>query len=1046
MKTVPEQKRPYQNSVITFFCHRPLIANLLMIFIIVMGLLSFNSIQRQMFPIAKSPEIHIQVKYFGASAKELEEQVVKKIEFALNSQTGIKRIESVVKQHSARIIIALNADESSEEKLNEIKYKLDAIADLPNAMEPIILQNKPQLQNAVSLVLTGPDDKLALKRFGEHIKSELLARDVISHVQATNLPDVEFSIEVSRYALQRYGVSLEDIATLIRQQSQNISAGQIATENGRINLQVPARKDTIASLNSLPLLTTEQGELLTLGSIANVKQALTEQLHLAQLNGKSAFYMRILADESQSITAVAQSVKAYLDYKTPLLPAGYSLYQLVDTTYYLEGRLNMMLSNLAQGALLVFIVLSVFLRVRLAMWVMLGLPVSFLGAIWLMPFIGVTLNVVSLFAFIMVLGIVVDDAIVISESAANEAANKGHNVENIIIGASKVVAPATFGVLTTMAVFMPFMFSTGPNSGQFMAIAGVALLCLLFSLLESKMILPAHLAHSPIKPLPSTHWRTRFDAAFACWLAERFLPQLKQVIHFRYPVLMLFIGFLVGAVLLVKTGVIGFTAVPKVPHDFPSIHIQMDNNASHQQTIQAVKQIEQMVLHVEQQTQQSTGKKLVKDTYIWLDNDTEGEVLAPLVDEQSRPFDAFELARRWQAAMPTLLGVKAITIESDVIDINQKPELSYQLYSDNLNSLTAATHDLSAALAEHQAIAQLTSNLNTNQQEWQIELTPKGIHLGLSSSDVAKQVFAYFYGIEVQRVVTQQQTVRFMVRAPMNERQSLSSLDALPIRINQHSQVLFSDIATLTTTNSSHEIHTEQGKRTFTVAAFIVPSQKAQAMAIRAAIDTQILPTIKARYPDVAFDLGAHLKEQQQEQSQVTVFAIIALLTVYTLLAIALKSYRQPVLVILVIPFATAGAVYGHLLLGYPLSMMSIFGMIAAAGVVINDALVLISRVNQLRDVMPLNEAIYQGTTARFKAILITSLTTFIGLLPLMFESSLQAQFVIPMAVSLSFAILFSMFISLILLPCLLFIAYEWKAMFRSLVNVLTLTRLKTSP
>ncbi|NNG43220.1 efflux RND transporter permease subunit [Pseudoalteromonas sp. NEC-BIFX-2020_002] len=1027
MTTQHTPAAPYKNSVIAFFCHRPLIANLLMLFIIAMGLLSFNSIQRQMFPIAKNPEIHIQIQYFGASAKELEEQVVAKIEHALNGQAGIKRVQSQARQHSASMTIALYADQSSEQRLNEIKHKLDAIADLPKAMEPIILQNKPQLQNAVSLVLTGPDDKLALKQFGEHIKRELLARDLISHVQATNLPDVEFSIEVTRYQLQRYGLSLQDIADLISQHSKNISAGQIATKNGKINLQMPARKETIASLNSLPILNTEHGELLTLGNIATIKKSLTEQLHLAKLNGKNAFYMRILADESQSITAVAQSVQSYLAYKTPLLPAGFSLYQLVDTTYYLEGRLNMMLNNLAQGALLVFIVLSLFLRVRLAMWVMLGLPVSFLGAIWLMPFIGVTLNVVSLFAFIMVLGIVVDDAIVISESAANETTDYGHNVENIITGASKVVAPATFGVLTTMAVFMPFMFSTGPNSGQFIAIAGVALLCLFFSLIESKMILPAHLAHSPIKPLSKTHWRTKFDHAFNQWLADTFVPVLKHIIHFRYPVLMLFIAFLVGAILLVKTGLIGFTAVPKVPHDFPSIHIQMDNNASHQQTLHAVKSIEQMVLQVEQQTQQISGRSLVKDTYIWLDNDTEGEVLAPLVDEDKRPFDAFELARHWQAAMPTLLGVKAITIESDVIDINQKPELSYQLYSDNLSMLTAATLDLSTALSEHEAITQLTSNLNTNQQEWKIQLTPKGRHLGLTSNQVAKQVFAYFYGIEVQRVVTQQQTVRFMVRGDLNERQSFSSLNNLPISVNEHSQVFFSEIATLTTTQSSHEIHTEQGRRTFNVSAFIVPSKKPQTKAIHLAIETQILPAIKARYPDVSFDLGEHLKEQQQEQSQVTSFAIIALLMVYSLLAIPLKSYSQPFLIIFVIPFATAGALYGHLLLGYTLSMMSIFGIVAASGVVINDALVLLTRVNQLRNKMPLNEAIYQGAAARFKAILITSLTTFIGLLPLMFESSLQAQFVIPMAVSLSFAVLFATLTSLILLPCLLYIANELK-------------------
>ncbi|KZN68219.1 hypothetical protein N473_07280 [Pseudoalteromonas luteoviolacea CPMOR-1] len=1022
-----------RQGLIGYFVNHPVAANLMLLLIVCMGLLGYNSIQRQTFPISDSNKVTIRAVQLGASAKEIEENILIKIEQALKPQVGIKRVISTASPSRGHIEIQLHNNEHVASRLDEIKLKLDSIATFPVNMEPLLVYENVQRQRAISVVVSGLDDPLALKKLGDEMRDELLQLKGISHVDLSAMPDYEVAIEIEPNKLRAYNLTLAQVVTALQAQSDNLSAGQIKTASGNIYLRLEKRQYNGLGIANVPIITGLLGEKVYLRDIATIKDGFKESLNQGRFNGQRALYIMVLAAKEQSLTDVVDTVKPYIERKRQTLPNEVGIYEFVDVTYYLDGRLNMMLNNLTQGAILVFIVLAVFLRTRLAIWVMLGLPVAMLGAFWLMPFFGVTMNLVSLFAFIMVLGIVVDDAIVIGESVCDQIEKHGHSNQQVIMGTQKVAMPATFGVLTTIAVFMPFMFSTGPNSGQFIAIAGVCILCLLFSLIESKLILPAHLASTPMSELPQTHWRMRFNHALQLGLKKRYAPFLKQCIHHRYAVISAFICVLFLAVSLLLSGQVRFTPVPKVPHDYPSINIQMNHNVSEAQTLDAVAQIENVIKRVEQEIQAETGKSMVDAMYTRVDHLTEAEVVTPLVAEEDRPFDTFELARRWRAALPIIPGVKKFTIESDVIDIAEKGDLQYQLFAHDITTLQSASKDFIDRLNEIEGVHSVFSSLDGAQTEYQVHLKPLAHQLQLTAKEVITQLSARYYGIEVQRVMREGQEVTFMVKGTQADREQVSTIDQTLITLQNGEQVFFGDIATTIEVPGISVITREQGHQVITISAN-VDQQQAAIRDVSALIEDSVLPKLKTTHSGLMTQLGGALLEQRKEQSQVVSFAIVGLLVVYLLLALPLQSYIQPIIVMSVIPFAFVGALWGHFILGYSLSMMSIFGIIAAAGVVINDSLVMTHVINKNRTSgHDIKAAVVQAGMSRFRAILLTSLTTFLGLVPIMFESSLQAQFVIPTAISLSFSVLFATIVTLIMVPCLYVVLEDIKGIMNGL-------------
>ena len=745
----------------------------------------------------------------------------------------------------------------------------------------------------------------------------------------------------------------------------------------------------------------------------------------------NAISMAVKATKTQDTIPVAETVKAYIEQKNQSFTEDVQIEVLVDLTYYLNARLDMMLSNLIQGSVLVAFMLTLFLRFRLALWVMVGLPVCFLGAVMLMPLFGISINILSLFAFIMVLGIVVDDAIVIGESAYTEIENQGGGVDNVIRGAKRVATPATFGVLTTIAVFAPFTLSSGPEGAFFYNIAVVVILCLAFSLVESKLILPAHLAHTNFSPIKPDSWRAKFNKRFQSIINGPYKRTVEAAINARWVVFMMFVALLMISWGLISANYVRMVPNPKVPHDFPSVRIEMNENVSDLATINALKVVENTILSVEEELIEEFGTGMVRDRLAFNNSRNEGRILTPLVNEDERPIDTFELARRWREAIPEISGMKSFTVIDDVNGGGgDDGEFGYLLFGPDIDTLNAAGLKFIEMLQQQDGLFDVSSTIDPPSKEVQMSLLPVAYDLGLTLSNIASQVGAGFYGGEAQRVIRNGEEVRVMVRYPELTRERFAELKYSLITTPTGEEVMLGDVVVLEEKPGISYIRREGGYRSVYVWGNI-DEETVEPNEVVEEIKETLLPQLKKEFPSVMTELGGDIEEQQAQQNEQVLFFIAAMVMVYILLAVPLKSYGQPLIIMSVIPFSLTGAIWGHFILGLDLSMMSTFGLIAAAGVVINDSLVMTDFVNQRRSQgYSVKHAVVEAGTARFRAITLTSITTFVGVLPIMFETSLQAAFVVPMAAALGFAVLYATLVTLILVPCLYLILLDLRLPF----------------
>lgn len=1013
-----QNNTPLPGGLISFFAQNPVAANLLMIFIIIMGIISYSTIQKQMFPNIEINYINASVSYPGASPKEIEENIIIKIEEALADVTEIKKSVGRSFRGSGRVSMEIYPDEHLPEVLDKIKARIDGIATFPAGMEPITVAQAQWQQEVIEMTISGDLPLTELKPFAEQIEEELLQ---LSNVQLANAnsPSAEIGIEIQPQMLRKYNLTMNEITQAIRRYSANFSAGQIRTDSGMIAVRVENQFYNGDEFRDIPIKVSSGGAQVLLKDLATIKDEFTEGERYFKFNGQNTIMISVFATRNQNIIPVADSVKAYIDEKNKTLPEGLKLEILVDFTYYLNGRLDMMLDNLAQGAVLVFLMLALFLRFKLAFWVMVGLPVCFLGAMMLMPFLGITINILSLFAFIMVLGIVVDDAIVIGESAYSEIESKGGGVHNVIIGAKRVATPATFGVLTTIAVFAPFAFASGPMGDFFINIAGVAILCLVFSLIESKLILPAHIAHSTFKPLKQSSWRHRFNKAYFGFIQGPYKRFVSKCTAHRWTVFAVFIALLIISWGLISANYVRMIPQPKVPHDFPSVSIEMSETVADEVTINALRSIEQVILSVDKEIEAEFGTGMVRDILVWNNNRTNGRIMAPLIDEDLRPMDTFELARRWREAMPEISGMKSFTIQDDVNGGGDGGEFGYMLYGSDVATLNQAGRVFIEKLQSEKGVFDVSSTIDPDSKEVQLQLKPVAYNLGLDLATVAAQVGASFYGGEAQRVLRDGEEVRVMVRYPKLTRESFADLKYAVITTANGQKVMLGDVVDLYEAPGISYIRREGGFRSVYIWGSI-DEEVIEPNDVVNNIKENILPELTQIFPSVKTKLGGDIEEQQAQQAEQVMFFAAGMIMVYILLAIPLKSYAQPLIIMSVIPFSFTGAIWGHFIFDMDISMFSSFGLIAAAGVVINDSLVMTDYINQRRaQGYSIKESVIEAGCARFRAITLTSITTFAGVLPIMFETSLQAGFVIPMAVALGFAVMYATLVTLLLVPCL---------------------------
>ncbi|TWX72696.1 efflux RND transporter permease subunit [Colwellia sp. C1TZA3] len=1027
------------SGIIAWFARNSVAANLLMIFIVVGGLLTIQTINKQMFPQVKINWISYTAPYPGAAPQEVEEGITIKIEEALDTVQGLKRVITYSNRNFSNGWFEVELDYDPQVVLEEVKSAIDSISSFPDGMERIKVEREKFRQEVMYLSLYGNLTNGELKELGRKVHNEIQQLPAVNISDLFSGLDYEISIEVSKDKLREYGLSFNDIANAVRSYSRNMSAGQIRAENGYINLRVENQAYRGYEFEQIPVVTLADGTRIMLGEIATIIDGFEEGLQYSKFNGKNSVTLFIGAADNQSITDIADVVKKYVEEKSAILPAGVKLETWVDMTYYLEGRLNMMVDNMKSGAVLVFLMLALFLRVRLAFWVMMGLPVCFLGTLFVMPleFINVTINVISLFAFILVLGIVVDDAIVMGESAHEEIEEHGHSTDNVIRGVKRVAMPATFGVLTTIAVFLPFLFGEGPSSAFGKAIGSVVILCLIFSLVESKLILPAHLVKMKMKAFnpknPIDRLRASIDSKLKSFIEHVYSPALAIFIQYRYGVLMFFISLMLISAGLFSGGFVRFVGQPKIPHDFPRITVEMNVDASEKATLDTLLNIQGVINRVDQEIAEKYGNSMISDMQVDLRSRTSGQIMVKLVVPELRPMDTFELANLWRKAIPNYPGVKSFTIGDNLFGGGRDDgDIAFRLESQNDAELLAAAKELKIKLNSLKGIGDVNDSRQTSAKEVQFDLKPLASSLNLTLADIASQVSYSFYGLEAQRILRDSEEVKVMVRYPLEQRSSVGHVDDVMIQAPNGAELPLSELAVITLQDGVTRIRRENGNRTINVWAS-VDADQVEPFKVANDIQDNFMPELLKKYPQVNSEVTGSIQEEMDSADDQLRDFVISAMIIFSLLAIPLKSYSQALMIMVVIPFGIIGAVIGHFILGMDLSALSVMGILAAAGVVVNDSLVMVDYVNNARKRGErLKDAVMHAGSKRFRAIMLTSITTFIGLVPIIFfEVSAQAQIVIPMAVSLAFGVLFATIVTLVLIPCLYLIVEDIKALFQ---------------
>lgn len=1015
-----------RRGLISWFARNPVAANLLMVVILFGGFLSLGTVRLAMFPETESNFVRVQVPYRGAAPQEVEDGVVVRVEEALSDLKGVKTMRSVAREGLGEVTLEVQQGVDVDELLNEVKLRVDAIATFPVLTERPVIAKQEFQQGIIWVSVFGALDDRGRKLFAEQVRDELQKLPELNDVAVVGGRAFEIGIEVSEASLRKYGLSFDEVAQAVRRSSVDLPGGSIRTDGGDIRLRTIGQAYTGQEFASIVLRTNPDGTRLTLADVAHVEDGFVETSGFARFDGEPALNIRVSAVGTQNEIAIADAVKRYVDARQGALPEGIGLAYWGDRSFYLKGRLEMMERNMAAGAVLVFLCLGIFLRLSIAIWVMVGIPICFLGALWLMPLSPwpASINMLSLFGFILVLGIVVDDAIIIGESVYSETRAHGYGIDNVIRGAQRVATPATFGVLTTIAAFAPLLLIEGQAAAFVAAIAVVVILCLFFSLVESKLILPAHLAHmggerrSDAEAGPLTRFRRRVAHGLEDFIERRYRPLLQRALDHVGTTLAIFVATLLVVIGLVMGGALRFVFFPDIPSDFIQVQLTLNDGTAPAQRDVALDRVERAVFAIDQEHRQSTGEDLVRHVALFTQGDTGGQLVVELTKSEDRSISTFELNDMLRERVGAIPGAKQLRFQSTTNPGGGAP-IEFRLSGKDVAQLDAAAAELLAHLQTFDGVYDINSSINAGTQEVRISIRPEAEALGLTQAELGKQVRQAFFGEEAQRIQRGRDDIRVMVRYPLAERRSLQDLTDMRIRTPDGAEVPFAQVADVVIGTSVSAINREDRQRTVTVTAY-ADASRTEPRAVTAQVRGEFFPELLARHPSVRSDLGGASLEEQRMQRGFLVALLTSLFLIYALLAIPLKSYTQPILIMSVIPFGVVGAALGHILTGQAFSMFSTYGIIALAGVVVNDSLILVDFVNRAREEgVPLREAVVRSGTERFRPVMLTSLTTFLGLVPILLERSLQAQFIIPMATSLAFGILFATVITLFLIPAL---------------------------
>ncbi len=1022
------------SGIISWFARNEVAANLLMAFIILVGLWSlYERIILEVFPQFERDQVNIAAAYRGASPAEVEKAVLFRIEDAIAGLDGITDIYSTAFEDAGVVMVETEYGKARE-LIDDIKGKVDAITTFPNDVERPTYSIQQFRRQAISVVVSGELSERELHQLGDRVLDDLIALPDVNLAERVGVRPLEIQIEVNEDTLARHALTFDEVVKAIQNHSTDLPAGTLKSHNSEIVLRTQGQRYGGTEFSEIPVRAYPDGSQLTLGEIATIHDGFEENPLFSEFNGRPAVIIDVFRTGQQSVLDVSRAVRNYIAESRETMPAGIELGYWRDRARIVQLRLNTLVNSAWQGGLLVFLCLTLFLRLSVAFWVCVGIPISFLGTLALLPDIGISLNIISLFAFILVLGIVVDDAIITGENIYSHLQRAESSIDAAIQGTREVAVPVTFGLLTTLAAFLPLFFIEGRRGSLFSQIPMVIVPVLLFSWIESKLILPAHLRHIRLRHQHAPGLLTRIQHRIADGLEEAiarlYQPLLGRALHNRYLTIALFIGITVIIVSYVASGRYGFSFFPRVATETARATLVMQPGTPAHITEKRIREMAAVAHQLQQKhTDPTTGQSIVRNVLIsvgWKAGNTHGrdkagksevgqvslELIPP--EERTLKITTKQLVAQWRKQIGSIPGSQELKFRAE-IGRGGNP-IDVQLTGDDFSVLGTAAARVRQRLAEYPGLFDIQDNFERGKPEVRLTLKPEAQQLGITTQDLGRQVRQAFFGAEVQRVQRGRDDVRVIVRYPREQRSSLDTLETMRIRSADGTEVPIGNVAEFTHGRSFSEITRIDRKRAINITADL-DKKKVDTNQIRRDLEP-FLKQLEQAYPGLKTSFEGEMKEQERSFGSLFYGTLLAFAAIYALLAIPLQSWSQPVLVMMVIPFSIVGALLGHMAMGLNLSIVSIMGMLALAGVVVNDSLILVEWINRKRrDGMALVEAVSSAGVARFRPILLTSLTTFFGLTPLMLEKSTQAQFLIPMAVSLGFGILYATLISLILIP-----------------------------
>jgi multidrug efflux pump subunit AcrB len=993
-------------------------ANLLMLILLLGGLFWAKRIQQEVFPYFELDRVSIRVSYPGASPEEVERGIVLAIEEAIQGLSDIKEVTATAGEGGATVTVEMIEGGDIQRLAQDIDAEVSRITSFPDEAEDAKVTIAARQRYVVSLALYGDQREQVLREYAEYIRDKLVQHPAITQADLTGVRDFEISVEISQAQLRAYHLNLNEVAARIRSAAVELPGGAIKTAGGDILVRVKERRDYAREFGRLPIITNTDGTPVRLEDIAVIRDGFEETDRRGTYNGKPAVLIEVYRVGEQTPIEVADAVRTVVTELNHELPPGLSVELRNDRSEIYRQRLELMLKNGYIGLGLVFLLLAIFLEARLAFWVSLGIPISFLGSLLLLPGLGVSINMVSMFAFIVTLGIVVDDAIVVGENIYYHRQQGLPWFAAAVTGVRDIYVPIVFSVLTNMIAFLPMLFIPGFMGKIFRTIPLVVICVFAISLVESLLILPAHLGHKRPRrewgPLGWLHCQQqRFSGLFLRFVHYGYGPFLRGVIRWRYLSVAVGIAVLIATVGYMRSGRLGFELFPRVESDFSRASATLPFGAAFNRTA-TVEQ--RLVAAAQAVAAENGGEDLVEGIYASADAN-EAQVRVYLTPPDRRPISTAEFTQKWRQRVGALAGLESLRFESDSGGPGRGSALSVQLSHQRMEVLEQASAELAEALKFYPNVSDVNDGFSPGKPQLDFQLKPAAQSTGLTAREIARQLRAAYYGAEALSQQRGRNEIQVMVRLPRGERESEFHLEEMMLRTPGGGEMPLRDAVEIHRGRAYTDIRRKDGRRVVTVEADVKP--RSRAGEVLADLKREALPQLGARYPGLVSSFEGRRADQRESMQALMRGMLLALGVIFIMLAVPLNSYVQPAIIMVSIPFGLVGAAVGHLIMGYSLSVISMFGVVALSGVVINGSLVLVDLANRKRLAgQAPAEAIQSAAIQRFRPILLTTLTTFGGLAPMIFETSRQARFLIPMAISLGYGVLFATVITLLLVPC----------------------------